>query len=559
MRPPSYFTRPELKVLFEQGDVVTFRDLPEPAQLALVHFMAIDGEAWEMAPELDAGYEPGWDKTCESWASYLRRSLPFYLERYGGYRIGFAPCVPAEELKEAVINDPELLHNFKGDWDKYHAWYTLHVQMPTYRVYRGRMWPVILSEFEDETLMDGWHRFHHYMRRGVECIPVLFYVDQNEPLTVQGRGVVGSPNIGPYATPQDLEIVKLTRQEKNKVEKWLTSIPLRGQMLIAVLAQIYRHGSLKVWDFWAEHAYSIVPQIIDRPYDFIRAAQRFLLQEGDIDAFAQEYEDYKNFVSKQRPTCAGLWQTATNTQDREKRQTLLHNYQACSVAVSATENILSVGKMLLAFAEGKDDLARFEAEWVVTQSFQDFLTLVRLAPPPVDMDIPETFPDLFYRLREEWKEIRPPGLTSVPRDPLVVAREETAANRIADLALDIGLLAAHIPEISGESNRQYADSIKRYAGDRARVAAGHDPNRELYGFVDFDRFGDVLRTRTLTRWSETYPDIYLLVDALEQLGTAGVRLWKRRGVLTAAELTSIEEWIENAEEAIDRWRERFGL
>lgn len=169
-------TRPDLIALRKGGKVLAFRDLPEAAQLALVQYMAINGEAWELAPELEPDYKPRWRKDREPWASYLRRTLPFYAERYGDYRIGYIPCIHVEELKAAVMASHQLPQEFTT-WKEYHAWYTSSITMPTYRVIRKSMWPVILSSYNDEALQDGWRRFHQYIRRGVKSIPGLFYVD----------------------------------------------------------------------------------------------------------------------------------------------------------------------------------------------------------------------------------------------------------------------------------------------------------------------------------------------------------------------------------------------
>ena len=35
------------------GEIRKYEDLPQEAQLALAHYMAIDGEAWELAPGLE--------------------------------------------------------------------------------------------------------------------------------------------------------------------------------------------------------------------------------------------------------------------------------------------------------------------------------------------------------------------------------------------------------------------------------------------------------------------------------------------------------------------------
>lgn len=206
---PQALTRTDLTALRKGAQVVKFRNLPKAAQLALVHYMAVNGEAWELAPQLEPDHKPGWKQNRESWASYLSKTLPFYIQRYGDYRIGYAPCIPTERLTAAVMRNPVLAGDFES-WADYHKWYVTNMDMPTYQVVRNRMWPVILSSYDDETLQDGWHRLNHYIQRGAECIPGLFYVDQDEPLTVRGH-VVDSPNIGSYPMPQETHVTKYPR------------------------------------------------------------------------------------------------------------------------------------------------------------------------------------------------------------------------------------------------------------------------------------------------------------------------------------------------------------
>lgn len=76
--------------------------------------------------------------------------------------------VPVEEMKQRVVDS---LHEWE-DFDEYHSWYVSSEDVPSY----GTMWPVLTwpqGMAGDEYLMDGWHRFHSYVKDGETVIPVL--------------------------------------------------------------------------------------------------------------------------------------------------------------------------------------------------------------------------------------------------------------------------------------------------------------------------------------------------------------------------------------------------
>ncbi len=183
---PEYFARPYLVNLRVGGRITSFAELPEAAQLALAHYMSIDGEdgiggeAWDIPVVLADEMEEIWldhqgDVERERLQKEaLRDALPYYIAQYGNFQIGYHPCIPTADLIAAVMNHPELHEEFEN-WASYHDWYVKHSAMPKYDVGR-ELWPVILSSlWDDETLLDGWHRFHHYVRSGVKCIPALYY------------------------------------------------------------------------------------------------------------------------------------------------------------------------------------------------------------------------------------------------------------------------------------------------------------------------------------------------------------------------------------------------
>ncbi len=141
------------------GKVMPFQSLPLPAQLAAAHYMAIDGEAWEVPPDFDRKKD-------------FKSLLPWFRGKYGTKKFGYVE-IPTEVLTAEVMKDDEEVGRFK-DFDEYHRWYIgLPGGIPNHP--KKDRWPVILSSFEEETLQDGWHRLHTYYHQGAEMIPALYY------------------------------------------------------------------------------------------------------------------------------------------------------------------------------------------------------------------------------------------------------------------------------------------------------------------------------------------------------------------------------------------------
>ena len=56
--------------------------------------------------------------------------------------------------------------------DDYAAWYAEATDVPDHGP--DQRWPVLLSDNDEETLVDGWHRLHSYLRAGHADIPCVF-------------------------------------------------------------------------------------------------------------------------------------------------------------------------------------------------------------------------------------------------------------------------------------------------------------------------------------------------------------------------------------------------
>lgn len=156
--------------------VQTFANLPMHCQLALVWFMAVDGCAW-------GGVDLSSVPDDADLKSTLIELLPQYVELYGDDLFGSA-CLSATALQEAVMRDPEISDEFSS-WEEYHSWYVQEGGAPRYP--SNNRWPVILSGDDFETLRDGWHRFHSYMRDGAEEVHAVFFPENHH---LPARGLV---------------------------------------------------------------------------------------------------------------------------------------------------------------------------------------------------------------------------------------------------------------------------------------------------------------------------------------------------------------------------------
>lgn len=174
-------SRAEKLKLFEQGfDLVAFKDLPPEHQMAMAWYMAVDGEAWDDVIDWDSikfpkgignSDDPRWHETRKQ---VVADNMQSFIEKYGDREFGIATW-PAKDLVTSVAGDDfakEEGYSFDRLWANY--------QKPVENYFvtshpKDRLWPVIMSNHDDETLQDGWHRFHLYVANGHEDIPVIFY------------------------------------------------------------------------------------------------------------------------------------------------------------------------------------------------------------------------------------------------------------------------------------------------------------------------------------------------------------------------------------------------
>ncbi len=180
----KFHVDPKAKGFIENynGQLVKYRDLPRESQLAIAHYMAIDGEAWDIPAcfdaQLSSSYGQEWEDRVEKFEGIFAKQLPFYVEKYGDEEFGYIEELPIAVLIKSCMEDADLAKDW-AKWKNYHEWYMEKIgakhEAPS------NLWPVILSAFRGETLEDGWTRFHQYADRKLKSCPAVFYPKANKP------------------------------------------------------------------------------------------------------------------------------------------------------------------------------------------------------------------------------------------------------------------------------------------------------------------------------------------------------------------------------------------
>lgn len=77
--------------------------------------------------------------------------------------------ITVEEAKKRCMSFAELKENYKN-FEEYHEQYLRNGDVPCHE----EQYPVFENVEDDyEWLIDGWHRFHSYVRDGFASIPVM--------------------------------------------------------------------------------------------------------------------------------------------------------------------------------------------------------------------------------------------------------------------------------------------------------------------------------------------------------------------------------------------------
>ena len=171
--------------------ILPFNKLPKEARYAIIHYMVIDGEAWEVSDELMESFEKGWkikgkdryDKARElhKKALMLPSSMKFYSDKYGHIKFGYGH-IPTKELIEAIWKRDYGVKDWgedRGTFEEYKEWYFGGGSEASNHP-RTHRWPSILGSSDDCVLEDGWNRFHSYVDSKCRTIPCVFYVAEEK-------------------------------------------------------------------------------------------------------------------------------------------------------------------------------------------------------------------------------------------------------------------------------------------------------------------------------------------------------------------------------------------
>lgn len=178
------YQHPRKRELFDNDfEILKFRDLPAPYQMAMAWYMAIDGEAWcDVLDGIDVvPYENSFSNPIyhETWKKHLEQKMPEFVDLYGDVEFGVG-LWPTADIAKTIAADEHIIADTPEDVTiaSYAKGRPLGTSMQNYHKHEypeeGR-YPVILSSFDEETLQDGWKRFSLYARSGFEMTPVIFY------------------------------------------------------------------------------------------------------------------------------------------------------------------------------------------------------------------------------------------------------------------------------------------------------------------------------------------------------------------------------------------------
>lgn len=169
-----------------KGKVVPFAKLPLSYQLAMIRYMAFDGEAWEVPEESDVVYVGDDAKNLAAETKWIKKNLPYWVKKYGKQKFGMME-VPMKDFCKIVydnfnFHNPEEFKSFK----EYHKWYVGACLWKNSNKHYSEIWPAILdcertytdgrvSKTDWEVLQDGNHRFHTYVELGKKTMPLIYY------------------------------------------------------------------------------------------------------------------------------------------------------------------------------------------------------------------------------------------------------------------------------------------------------------------------------------------------------------------------------------------------
>lgn len=110
---------------------------------------------------------------CEQYET-LEEVEAFYRNRLFSIEI-----ITVEEAKRRCMENSEGLDYYKGDFEAHHREYVGDGSDIPY--HGDSVYPLISSCDPYEWIIDGWHRFHSYVKYGIQDIPILTIQDKYIP------------------------------------------------------------------------------------------------------------------------------------------------------------------------------------------------------------------------------------------------------------------------------------------------------------------------------------------------------------------------------------------
>lgn len=344
--------------------------------------------------------------------------------------------------------------------------------------------------------------------------------------------------------------LRLSAPQRRVLEAWLQAMPARGQVRAGLLAQSW---SVLMWQQWAQH-FSSDPAAVERVEHFVRAAVATLMSSGDVDAFREQLADFRDDWADTADSCA-LIRGMVEQERGANRTALLRAQFVCGATVKALHAVLEAAKALVHFVEGADETVLANSTNAIVEAFEAWMDLARLYAPGEETI---TFESLFEQLQEHWDETRPPELRLVGRPVDLATRERSVAQRIIDVALEIGSAA---PLAAGDALADHRLVLDQLLADLINVARGLEPESLLHEGIGFEHVAELARRQLHTPWTKAAgisTGWHWLADATVALAVATEQLWRRRGVLVSRELDRVEEWVDRAERQVETWRELHG-
>lgn len=143
---------------------MTFNELPEGAKKALVHHIAADccSESFEGLDVLEnmvAG-----EMSEEDW----RKAIDFAADVWADGRFDYREHSRDEIIDFMMKHSPDIAEDYDS-FDDYHQRY-IKQDTPNHS---DNSWAILAAPSCGEAFLDGWHRFHSYIRSGFEVFPVI--------------------------------------------------------------------------------------------------------------------------------------------------------------------------------------------------------------------------------------------------------------------------------------------------------------------------------------------------------------------------------------------------